>query len=79
MMALINRREEFSSEVEIFMREKNTTIMEAIIAIATKRGIELEVVGKIITVGLKERLQAEAEDMNLMKIKAQKLPYGDNA
>jgi hypothetical protein len=73
MAGLINRREEFSSEVEIFIRERRTSVMEAIIAIALRKGIELEVVGKIISVGLKEKLQAEAEDLNLMKDKPVKL------
>jgi hypothetical protein len=67
-------KEEFSKEVELFAGKAKCSYLDALQEIALLRGLELEVVPKLITARLKDFLESEAEDLNLLVTKKQRLP-----
>ena len=67
---------EFSLIIEGVVKElKPITYMDAIIHYCEKEKIEVETVGRLISKSLKEKIQVECVDANLIKIEAKgKLP-----
>lgn len=64
----------FSLEIEKLIAERNMEVMEAIVFLAASKNIELETVPKLLTQKVKELLEIEAEGMNLLREKKNRLP-----
>ena len=61
---------EFSLIIEGVVKElRPITYMDAIIHYCEKNKIEVETVGRLISKSLKEKIQLEAQEKNLLKIK----------
>jgi hypothetical protein len=60
-------KEEFSLAVEKLVVEKGMEYMEAIIHEANTRGLELEIIPKLINQGLKASLEVESMALNLIE------------
>lgn len=66
-------KEIFSKEVEEFRLKTKCAILQAIIEVAEKKGLEIETLNRLLTAELKDKLKAEAEELNLLE-KTAKLP-----
>ena len=63
----------FSLEVEKFAKEKNITHMEAVLEHCRIQEIEPDSVSRLITKSLKDKIEANARDLNFIPKQA-KLP-----
>ena len=61
----------FTLEVEKIAKEKNITHMDAILFYCDKEGIEPDSVGSLISKALKEKIEANARDLNFLPKQAQ--------
>ena len=64
---------EFSLYIEERVLREKIGYMDAIIDYCTINDVEIDNIGALVTKGLKEKVQIEAEDSNMMKPKG-KLP-----
>lgn len=69
-----NSPEEFSVFIEKQSKTKRISHIDAIVDYCERKDIDPVSVAKSITTSLKQKLQAEAEDLNLLKQKTAKLP-----
>tara|TARA_Y100000389_G_C17426382_1_gene499788 strand:- start:1524 stop:1736 length:213 start_codon:yes stop_codon:yes gene_type:complete len=61
----------FSMRIEEIAKEKNITHMEAILWYCHTEGIEPDTVGSLISKGLKEKIEANARELNFLPRQAQ--------
>ena len=61
----------FTLEIENIAKEKHITHMEAVLHYCEKEGIEPESVSSLISKGLKEKIEANARDLNFLPRQAQ--------
>jgi len=67
---------EFSQFIERKSKYTNTSCMDILIDYCLGNEIEIESVNKLLTASLKEKIQTEAQDLNLLKNKgSSKLPF----
>ena len=67
-------KQDFSKEVEDFVAKTQSSYMDAIITLAEKKNMELESVSKMLNSIIKQKVEAEASDANMLKVKIYKLP-----
>jgi hypothetical protein len=63
-----------NTTIEGIVRDKNISYMEAIIMYADDIDGEIEMVAKLLNRSIKDKLEAEANDLNMMKKQVTKLP-----
>ena len=61
----------FSMEIENIAKNKQITHMEAVLWYCSKEGIEPDTVSSLISKGLKEKIEANARDLNFHPRQAQ--------
>ena len=61
----------FSLEIESIAKEKRVTHMEAVLWYCKKEGIEPDTVGNLISKALKQKIEANARDLNFLPRHAQ--------
>ena len=61
----------FTLEIEKIVREKEITHMDAVLWYCQKEGIEPETVGSLVSKGLKEKIEANARELNFLPRTAQ--------
>ena len=66
---------EFSQHIERRAVHTKSTCMDILIEYCMKNDIEIESVNKLLSSSLKEKLEAEAQELNLLKVKSNKLPF----
>lgn len=66
---------EFSQHVEQTAFRTGQSCMDVLLDFCMKNEIESDSVNKIINSSLKSKLEAEAQDLNLLKVKGNKLPF----
>jgi hypothetical protein len=66
---------EFSLYVEQTAFRTGQPCMDVLLDFCMKHEIEAESVNKIINNSLRAKLEAEAQDLNLLKVKGNKLPF----
>jgi len=66
---------EFSLHVEQTAFRTGQPCMDVLLDFCMKHEIEAESVNKIINNSLRSKLEAEAQDLNLLKVKGSKLPF----
>ena len=69
----MNTTKTFSLKIEGIAQEKRITHMEAVLWYCKKEGIELEGVNSLISKALKEKIEADARELNFLPRQA-KLP-----
>ena len=69
-MALITSKT-FTLTIENIAKEKKISHMEAVLHYCEKEGIEPESVDPLISKGLKEKIEANARDLNFLPKQAQ--------
>lgn len=70
-----NTPTEFSQHIERRAVHTRSTCMDILLDYCVTNDIEIESVNKLLSTSLKDKLQAEAQDLNLLKVKANKLPF----
>jgi hypothetical protein len=65
---------EFSQYIEKKSFTNNIPCMDILVDYCVKKEIEMESVAVLLTSSLKEKIRAEAEELNLLKRKSGKLP-----
>ena len=63
----------FSKQIEDVVRNKSIPYMDAIIMCSDNVGLEVESAARLVNKNIKEKLEAEAQDLNMMQ-KSAKLP-----
>ena len=61
----------FSLQIENIVLEKNLTHMEAVLWYCSKEGIEPDTVNTLISKALKEKIEANARELNFLPKQAQ--------
>ena len=61
----------FSLNIENIVKEKNITHMEAVLWYCKDHGIEPDTVSNLLSKGLKEKIEANARDLNFLPKRAQ--------
>ena len=61
----------FSLEIESIAKEKRVTHMEAVLWCCKKEGIEPDTVSSLISKSLKEKIEANARELNFLPRQAQ--------
>jgi hypothetical protein len=72
-MDIVLDKKAFSKRVEDLVQNKPMPYMDAIIMCSVSVGLEVESAARLINKNIKEKLEAEAQDLNLMQRSA-KLP-----
>lgn len=76
---LITKKWKTSSQFSQFIEKKaaidKSTCIDVLLDYCLKNEIEIESVNKLLSSSLKEKLEAEAQDLNLLKVKSNKLPF----
>jgi hypothetical protein len=68
---LLQTPKKFSLEIENIAKEKRISHMDAVIDYCQKNDIEPDTVGRLITKGLKEKIEANARELNYLEKQAQ--------
>tara|TARA_B100002003_G_scaffold226398_1_gene233146 strand:+ start:760 stop:978 length:219 start_codon:yes stop_codon:yes gene_type:complete len=61
----------FTNTIENIVKEKQITHMEAVLHYCEKEGIDPQTVKSLISKGLKEKIEANARDLNFLPRQAQ--------
>ena len=69
--ALVQTPKKFSLEIENIAKEKRISHLDAVLDYCQRNDIEPDTVGKLITKGLKEKIEANARDLNYLEKQAQ--------
>ena len=67
----LNTPKTFTIEIEDIVKNKRITHMEAVLWYCEKEGIEPDAVGYLISKGLKQKIEANARDLNFLPKQAQ--------
>ena len=67
----LNTPKTFALKIENIVKDKNITHMEAVLWYCQKEEIELEAVGSLVSKGLKEKIEANARELNFLPKQAQ--------
>ena len=70
-----NTTTQFSQYIEEQAVRSDSTCMDILIDYCAKNEIEIDSVGKLLSPTLKDKLEAEAQNLNLLKAKTTKLPF----
>ena len=70
-----NTPAEFSQHIERRAVHTKSTCMDILLEYCSSNDIEIESVNKLLSSSLKEKIEVEAQDLNLLKVKANKLPF----
>lgn len=66
-------KEKFTKLVLDSIEQHKLTAIDAVVYVSEKENLEIETVSRLIDKPLKEKIEAEAQELNLMK-KTEKLP-----
>ncbi len=66
---------EISEQVEQHVRKFSTSYIDAVVKVAEENEIDIEVIGKFLGKPIKEKLEIEGRDLNLIRSKKPKLPF----
>lgn len=64
----------FAYEIDSLVANTDLSYIEAILEYCKRTGLEVEVAASLINSNLKQRIESDAMDRNLLKVKARKLP-----
>ena len=68
---MLNTPKSFTIVIENIAKEKKITHMEAVLWYCDQEGIEPDTVGYLISKGLKQKIEANARDLNFLPKQAQ--------
>ncbi len=65
---------EFNQEIERFVKNTGETYIDAVVHYAEKNNIEVETISKMLNKVIRQKIESEASDLNLLREKLCKLP-----
>ena len=65
---------EFNQEIEKFVKETGESYIDAVVHYAEKNEVEIETVSKMLNKVIRQKIESEASDLNLLREKLCKLP-----
>ena len=65
---------EFNQEIERFVKNTGETYIDAVVHYAEKNNIEVETISKMLNKVIRQKIESEATDLNLLREKLCKLP-----
>jgi hypothetical protein len=68
---LLNTSKTFSINIENLAKEKNITHMEAVLDYCRRNNLETDTVGSLISKSLKDKIEANARELNFLPRQAQ--------
>ena len=68
---LLNTSKTFSINIENLAKEKNITHMEAVLDYCQRNNLEPDTVGRLISKSLKDKIEANARELNFLPRQAQ--------
>ena len=71
----LNTSKTFSMEIERLAIDKNITHMDAVLDYCRRQDIEPDTVSRLISKSLKEKIEANARDLNFLPRQAQYMRY----
>ena len=67
----LNTPKTFCMKIENIVKEKNITHMDAVLWYCQKEGLEIEGINPLISKALKEKIEADARELNFLPRQAQ--------
>ena len=67
----MNTSKTFSLNIENIVKDKNITHMEAVLWYCQKEGIEPDTINNLLSKGLKEKIEANARELNFLPRQSQ--------
>jgi len=64
----------FAYAIDSMVANSDYTYLEAIVEYCKETGLEVEVAASLINSGLKAKIESQAMDQNMLKIKTSRLP-----
>lgn len=74
MLPLLTK-EDFCKKVENLVIDKNSSYLEAVLQLQEQYGMDYSLVAKFLSQPLKEKLESEGRDLNLIKKGKSVLPF----
>ena len=68
-------KSEFNQEIEKFVKNTGETYIDAVIHYAEKNGLEVETISKMLNKVIRQKIESEASDLNLLKEKLKLCNY----
>jgi hypothetical protein len=75
-MLPIITKEDFCKKVETIVTEKKYSYLDAVLKMQEDHGLDYSLIAKFISQPLKEKLEKEGMDLNLIKKGRNTLPFG---
>lgn len=69
-----DEQKRFSYAIDSFIANTDYSYIEAIVEYCKKTGLEIEVAATLINSSLKKKIESDAMNRNLLKVKSAKLP-----
>ena len=66
---------EITERIEKYVLSGSMNYIDAVLTVCEDKNIDPEVIGKFLSKPIKEKLETEARDLNLLKNKKPKLPF----
>jgi len=67
----MNTPKSFALEIETIVKQKGISHMDAVLWYCNEEGIELDTIGSMIPKGLKQKIEANARELNFLPKQAQ--------
>lgn len=67
-------QKKFAFAIDTMVANSGSNYIEAIVDYCSQTGLEIEVASSLINKNLKKKIENEAADKNLLKVKSAKLP-----
>jgi putative aminopeptidase FrvX len=74
VMPTKEEQKKFAFAIDTMVANSGSNYIEAIVDYCSQTGLEIEVASSLINKNLKKKIENEAADKNLLKVKSAKLP-----
>lgn len=74
MMPTKEEQKKFAFAIDSLVANSDYSYIEAIVEYCKQTGLEIEVAATLINSSLKKRIESDAMDRNMLKVKSAKLP-----
>ena len=72
---ILPEEKEITKNIEQYVLDDSLSYIDAVLAVCENKNIDPEVIGKFLSKPIKEKLETEARELNLLKNKKPKLPF----
>jgi len=76
-MILFMNKNDISKEIESYVKKNGGSYIDAVLFVSEKYTVDPEYMNKYITKPIKEKLEIEGRELNIIKKKKSKLPLSD--